>query len=116
MIGQLVERVAHRPADLEQPGELQLRLRLHAQSPHDGHVVRARGRVIEEGRLADARLAPDHQRSGSAHSGPIEQLVEASALALTADQHTSTVTRAGSRDNARIRDVPGATGRPAAAR
>jgi hypothetical protein len=88
MVGQLVERVAHRPAHLEQPGELQLRLRLHAQSPDDGHVIRARGGVIEEGCLPDAGLAADHQRAGSAHPGPIEQLVEASALALTADQHT----------------------------
>jgi hypothetical protein len=92
VLGQLVQAVAHRPADLEQPRELQLGLRLHAERPHHGHVGGALSRVVEQGGLADARLAADREASALAHAGQLEQLVEASALALTADQHRSTVT------------------------
>jgi hypothetical protein len=68
-------------------------LRLHAEGAHDRHPLGALDRVIEERRLADAGLAADHQRSGSAHAGPIEELVEPRTLALAADQHRSTVSR-----------------------
>ena len=97
--GDLLEMVPQRPADLEQRRELELRLRLDAKRAHDRHPLGAVDRVVEERRLADAGLATDHQRSGSALAGPIEELVEPRALALAAEQHGSTVTASRTEDN-----------------
>jgi hypothetical protein len=61
VLGQLADVREERAAELQQPGELELRLRLHAGRPHDVHRLSARDRVTEQRRLAHPRLAVDDQ-------------------------------------------------------
>jgi hypothetical protein len=81
--------VEQRPADLEERRELELGLRLNSQRRDDLHVLGARDRVLEQRRLSDSRFAPQHQGAAPASARLREQLVDARALALTADQHPS---------------------------
>ena len=92
MLGDLVEMVPQRPAHLEQRRELELCLRLDAEGADDRHPVGLVDRVVEERGLADPRFAADRERAAPTRAGTVEQLVKPQALALTADQHASTLT------------------------
>jgi hypothetical protein len=61
MLGQLADVREQRAAELQQPGELELRLRLHAGRPHDVHRLGPRDRVTEQRRLPHSRLAVDDE-------------------------------------------------------
>ena len=64
--GQVIQMVQHRRAQLVQPGERQLHLRLHARRPRDPGIRRALRQELQQRRLADPRLAPHHQHSAAA--------------------------------------------------
>ncbi len=56
--------VKHRRAQLLQPGERQLHLRLDARDPLNPAAGRPPGQVVQQRRLACPRLAGHHQRAG----------------------------------------------------
>ena len=81
---QLAQR---REQQLVQAREGELRLRLDpdsAQYPKAPGVV---GRVLEQGGLADPRVAPQDQRPAVAVPDIVEQLSEPGTLTLPANQH-----------------------------
>ncbi|HEV8153738.1 MAG TPA: hypothetical protein VGP78_12430 [Solirubrobacteraceae bacterium] len=82
--GQVVKRGARQ---LMQPGEGQLRLRLHARAAQHGHPVGARDGVGHQGGLADARLAADHQHAAATLARAVEQRLDDLLLTLAADEH-----------------------------
>ena len=59
---QLAHRVKNRPQQPKQARERQIRLRLNARHLQNRRRASLRQREIEECRLPDTRLAPDHQR------------------------------------------------------
>jgi len=77
-VGQLVESGQHRRAKLLQRRERQFHLGLDACDSHDSNTGGLPGAVMQEGRLADARLAPHDQRGALAGADigqkPIERL------------------------------------------
>ena len=85
--GQGVEPVEHRRAQLLQRGERQPGLRLHARGARHLAVGRPLGHVGQQRRLADPRLAPQHQRPALAGAHRVQQPVERLALAVTAQEH-----------------------------
>ena len=70
--GQVPGVIQHRPAQLMQPGEGQLHLRLHARrARHPAPLLGGlSGQVVEQDGLAHARLTADHQGAGSRPPGP----------------------------------------------
>ena len=76
-----------RAEQLEKARELQLGLRLDAESAHHGHPVGSLHGMPEQGCLADPRLSADDECVTVAAPGLLEQLVDPGALALPADQH-----------------------------
>jgi hypothetical protein len=85
---------------------LKLSLRLHPDSAHDRHPLRPPDRVLEQRRLADTGIAPHHKRSARSSPGAVEHNLEPCALALTADQHLSPLTRLVTADKRRAGDHP----------
>ena len=59
--GQPVQPVEHRRAQLMQPRERELHLRLNTRNPDDPTPQRPLGHVLQKRRLADPRLAAHHQ-------------------------------------------------------
>ena len=82
---QRVEAVEQRCAQLVQAGERQLHLGLDAGRPHDAAVRRTRHQVLEQRRLADARLAAEHEHLAPAPADGLEQPFECLALAAPAE-------------------------------
>ena len=80
--GQPIDRVEQRCAELVQPGERQLHLRLDAAGPQDGHVRSRAERVVEQRGLADPRLTAQDEYAATAGAAGFEQLVESFALGL----------------------------------
>ena len=92
-VGQLVGDVEHRPQQLVQPGERQLGLGLDAGAGEHPHPVGARQRVLQQRRLADSRLAAQHEGAAARLPGRVEQAVDGRALAVSAQQHGPTLRR-----------------------
>ena len=92
MLGDLSEMTPQRPADLEQRGELELRLGLDSEGAYDRHSLGPLHRVAQERGLPDARVAADRQRPAAPRPRTVEQLVQPPARALTADQRAPTLT------------------------
>ena len=86
-VGQRVEPVEHRRAQLLQRGERQPGLGLHARGARDAAIGRPLGHVGQQRRLADPRLAAQHQRPALAGAHRVQQPVERFALAVTAQEH-----------------------------
>ena len=76
-----VEPVEHRPAELMDPSERQLHLRLNARELRDSVAGRLTGGVAQQRGLADAGLAADDQDLALASANPRQQPVEQFALA-----------------------------------
>ena len=89
-LGKRVEAVEHRRAELMQPRERQLHLGLDAGDPRDAEARRLPGAVLQQGGLADARLAADDQDGALAAAHVLQQPVERLALAGSAQQHRGT--------------------------
>ena len=70
-----------------QSGERELHLGLHARSPRKATPGRLLGDVLQERRLADARLAAQHQRRALADPDALQQPVQDLALPAAALQH-----------------------------
>ena len=89
------ERVAelqHRMQQLVERGERDVRLLLGAGRTQHPQAPGARGRVVEQRGLADARPAAQDQRPAAARAGAVEQLAERRPLGVAAVQHPGRVT------------------------
>jgi hypothetical protein len=77
---QMLEPVEHLPTELMHTGERQLYLGLHAGDARDAEAGRGLDGVVEEGGLADSRLAAEHQHAAPPLVDGPEQPVESAAL------------------------------------
>ena len=73
---QRLQTVGQRRAQVMQTGERELHLRLHAGRPCDATSGGLPGDVFQQRRLADPRLAAQHQRRALADSDALQQPVE----------------------------------------
>ena len=82
--GQPVGPVQHRPAELVQPGECELHLRLDTHYPCHPEPAAARllDHVLEQGRLAHTRFAAQDQRATLARPNGFQQPIERVAFAV----------------------------------
>jgi hypothetical protein len=69
-----------------QAGERKLHLGLDARGPRDAAFRPARGEVLEQRGLADARLATQDEYSAMARENTVDHLIEVLALAPPAPQ------------------------------
>ena len=83
---QRLQAVQHRRAQLMQSGERELHLRLDAGGPRHPAARRLPGQVVQQRRLADARLAVHHQRPALARAKRPDQPVQHAALGAAACQ------------------------------
>ncbi len=82
----LPEAVQHGRAQLMQPGERQLHLRLNSGGPFHPAAGRLPGQVIQQRGLADSRLAAYHEYAALARPDRRYQLVKQGALVAPAPQ------------------------------
>ena len=80
-VRQLRETIQHRQAELMQAGERKLHLGLDPRGPRDATFRPARGEVLEQRGLADARLATQDEDSAMAREDVVDHLIEGLALA-----------------------------------
>ena len=85
--GQPVAQAEHRPAQLGQPRERLVRLRLEPAHAQHRHAVGALERREQQGGLADPGLAAQHERGAPARAGGVQRAPDALQLHLTTDQH-----------------------------
>jgi hypothetical protein len=83
---QALESTEQRRAQLMQAGIGKLHLGLHPHRPQDGHVRRHPDQVLEQRRLADPRVPPQHQRPAFSALDVLDQLLESSALLSPPEQ------------------------------
>ncbi len=83
---QSLEPIQHRRAQLMQPGERQLHLRLHPRRARHPATRGVPGHVLQQRRLAHARLTVHHQRPALSRTDRLDQLVEHTALSAAAQQ------------------------------
>ena len=83
---QPVQPAQHRRAQLVQPGEGQLHLRLHARRANQLASCRVPGQVVEQCGLAHPRFPVHHQDLAPAGPDPVHQPVQHGALAPPARQ------------------------------
>jgi hypothetical protein len=79
------------PQELVQSGERQLRLGFDAARADDLHVRCPLACVLEEGRLADPRLAPKDEHAASGGSRSVEQRPDPRPLGVPPVEHRSIV-------------------------
>ena len=84
-------RSQQRRAQLVQPRERELSLRLHAGRLHHPVAVVPPDQVLEQRRLADPGLPPDDQGSTDAASHAGKEFVELPALLAPAHQHATII-------------------------
>ena len=70
--GQALEPIEHRRAQMLKGGERELHLRLDADRPQDAKVGGRADRVVQERRLAHARLAAEHESAALAPAHRVE--------------------------------------------
>ena len=90
--GQAPELAEHRAQQLVQPAECDLDLRLDAAHAQHGGGARHRGGVLEQRRLADPRLAAQHEHPARALAAPRHQRLDAPALRRAPQQHGAILT------------------------
>ena len=76
---------------LEEAGELELRLGLDPKRAHDGQVARALHGVVEQRRLADSGFATHEERPAAPTPAAQQQLVDAGTGGVPTDEHAFTV-------------------------
>ncbi len=76
-----------RTDDLVQRGERDVCLRFNPAADEDPHVGRSLSCVLEEGGLADTRLAADDEYTASRLASVLEKRAEPSALRFPAVEH-----------------------------
>ncbi len=77
---QPVELAEHRRAQLMQPGERELHLRLNARDPGDATLRGPLGDVLQQRRLADPRLAAQHLHRALPRPDALQLAVQCLAL------------------------------------
>ena len=92
---QTIDVIQHRRAQLLQPGERQLHLRLDTRSTRDTAARRSPGRILQQRRLTYARLTAHHQRPALTSADSTDQPVKYVALAAPARQPSRTSSDAG---------------------
>ena len=85
-VGQTLDELEDRRAELLQRRVGELHLPLDARGPDDPKVLARLDRVLEQRGLADARLAVHHQHAAVAVARGVQQPLEHRALALPAEQ------------------------------
>ena len=85
--GRLSRCPKDRTDDLVQRGEGDVRLRFDPAAAQDLHVGRSLSCVLEEGGLADTRLAADDEHPASRLASVLEERAEPSALGVPAVEH-----------------------------
>jgi hypothetical protein len=85
--GQSLKPVQQRRAQLVQPGEGQLHLRLHTGCTRDAAPCHLGDKVIQQGGFADARLTAYHQRCTVAGTNSFDQVVKRLAFIAPVLQH-----------------------------
>ena len=83
---QAPEPIEHRDAQLLKRGERQLHLRLDADCPQDAKVRARADRVIQQRRLAYARLAAEHEGAALTTTHRLDQSVERRAFCVAPSQ------------------------------
>ena len=91
--GQVWQPVEQGTHELVQGRVRELRLGLDAERAHDPGSARPRDGVLEQGALADPGVAADDERAAPAALRLLEQSIDRSALALTADEHAPIIER-----------------------
>ena len=86
-VGEPLEAVEDGMEELVQRGERELGLRFDAAGAQHPHPRGLRDRVPEQSRLADAGLAPDHQRAAARGPGVCDQALDSGRLGLSAEKH-----------------------------
>ena len=84
--GEPLEAIHERRAELMQPRERELHLRLDARRARDAAPRRALHQVLQQRALADAGLAAQHQRAARTRAHARHQLIQRRALAAPAEQ------------------------------
>ena len=79
--GQMIEPIQHRRAQLMQPGEGQLHLRLDPHRAHHPAARRLPGQVVQQRCLAHPRLTADHQHAALAGPHGLDDAAESAHLA-----------------------------------
>ena len=80
----MLEPIEHRRQQLMQPGEGQLHLRLDTDGTRHPKARRLLDQVLEQRRLAHARLAAHHQGPALARADRFDEVVEHLAFAAPA--------------------------------
>ena len=86
-LGEALQVPKDRTDDLVQRGEGDVRLRFDPAAAQDLHVGRSLSCVLEEGGLADTRLAADDEHAASRLASVLEERAEPSALGVPAVEH-----------------------------
>ena len=84
--GEALQAIDELRAQLMQPCERKLHLRLHARHPGDTAPRRAPHQVLQQRALADAGLAAQHQRAARTVAHTRQQLIQRRALAAPTEQ------------------------------
>ena len=85
--GQPLEPVEHRCTQLMQPRERELHLRLNPRDPGDPTPRRALGDVLQQRRLADARLAAQDLHRTLPRTDALQLTIQRLALVAPPSQH-----------------------------
>ncbi len=85
--GEALQAPKDRTDDLVQRGEGDVCLRFDPAAAQDLHVGRSLSCVLEEGGLADTRLAADDEHPASRLASVLEKRAEPSALRFSAEEH-----------------------------
>jgi hypothetical protein len=76
----MLSTIQYRCAQLVQPGEGQLHLRLHARRPDQAAPGRPLARVVKQHSLAYTRLTVHHQRPALTRPHSIDELLQQAAF------------------------------------
>src|SRR6202011_5301276 len=82
-----------------QPGEGELHLRLDARGAHHAAARRVLGDVLQERRLAHARLAAQNERPASTCANRLDQTLERPTLGTPADEFGVALLEHGNHDH-----------------
>jgi hypothetical protein len=83
-----LDQVDARAQELVDTCERQLVLGLDADAAQDPHPVRAGGGVVEQGGLADTRVAADDEHRAALIACALKQRIETALLSVTPDEHS----------------------------
>ena len=85
-----VDGVEHGPQELVQPGPRELELGVDPPGAEHERAAGDRRRVLEQRRLADPGLAPEHQHAAGSPLPAREELFDPRPLCLASDEHACT--------------------------